>query len=56
MKRMNNYLPNISLETVFMKTDNSKANELNEFFLNFALQNESIYYMWTIIAKQYKNQ
>ena len=64
----NNYCPNISMETIFMNTENSKTNEPHKFVLNLsqrldlrvsnkhvALQNLSIYYMWKNIRKQYKS-
>ena len=54
--KLNNNFQNISKETIFMNTENSKMDERNKFFLNFsegidlisrdkhsALQNLSIY-------------
>ena len=51
----------MSIETIFMNTENSKTNELHKFVLNLsqrldlkgsnkyaALQNLPIYYMWEI--------
>ena len=56
------------METIFMNTENSKANKSHKSVLNlsqrldlrssdklFALQNLSIYYKWKNIRKQYKN-
>ena len=56
------------METIFIKKENSKRNELRKFVLNLsqrldlkcsnkhvALQNLSIYYAWKNIRKQYKN-
>ena len=56
------------METIFVKTENSKTNEPHhKFILNLsqrlnlrsdkhvALQNLSIYYTWKNIRKQYKN-
>ena len=67
-KKLNNYCPNISMETIFMNTENSKKNEPHQFVLNWsqrldlrisnkhvALQNLSVYYTWKNIRKQYKN-
>ena len=67
-KRLNNYCPNISMETIFMNTENCKTNEPHKFVLNLSqrldlrssnqhvtLQNLSIYYTWKNIWKQYKN-
>ena len=33
---LNNYCPNISMETIFMDTENSKVNEPYKFILNFS--------------------
>ena len=65
--RLNNYCPNMSMETIFMNMENSKTNESHKFVLNLsqrlalrssnkhvALQNVSIYYTWKNIRKQYK--
>ena len=56
-KRLNNYYKNISMETIFMNTENSKTNEPHKFVFDLsqrldfrssnkhvALQNLSIYY------------
>ena len=56
------------METIFMNTQNKKANEPHKFVLNLsqrlnlksldknvALQNLSIYYTWKNIRKQYEN-
>ena len=56
------------METIFMSTENSKANESNKFVHNLsqrsdlrisdklvALSNLSNYYTWKNIRKQYKN-
>ena len=56
------------METIFMNTENSKANELHRFELdlkdkvnlknsnkNMALANLSIYYTWKNIKSEYKN-
>ena len=65
--RFNNYWSNISMETIFRSTENSKTNELHKFFPNLqtldlgssyihvALENVSIYYTWKDIRKQYEN-
>ena len=66
--RLNNYCPNISIETMFMNTKNSKMNEPPKLVLNLsqsldlispnmhlALQNLYIYYTWKSIRKQCKN-
>ena len=58
----------MSMEAIFIKTENSKADETLQFVLNLskrldlrssnknvALQNFSIYYMWKNIRKQDKN-
>ena len=34
--RLNNYCYNISMETIFMNTENSKTNELHKFSLNLS--------------------
>ena len=65
---MNNYFPNVSMETISMKTENGKMNEPRKFFLNLlqrldlrssnkhvSLQNWSIYDTWKNIRKNYKN-
>ena len=55
------------METIFIKTENSKTNESHKLVLNLskildfrssnkrAIQNLSIYYTWKNIRKQYKN-
>ena len=56
------------METIFMKSKNSKTNESHRFKLdltdklnlknpnkNMALANSSIYYTWTNIKSEYKN-
>ena len=61
LSRFINYYPNISMDMIFMNTENSKTNELHKFFLNLSqildlrssnkhivLQNLSIYYRWKI--------
>ena len=61
-------LLNISMEMMFLNTENSKTNQPHKFVLNssqrldlrssnkhVALQNLSIYYKWKNIRKQYKN-
>ena len=66
--RIKNDWPNISLEMIFMNTENSKTNEPHKFALNLlqivdlrslkkyvAIQNLSIYYTWKNIRNQYKN-
>ena len=66
--RLNNYCPIITMETIFMNTENSKTNEPHKFVLNLskrldlrssnkyvALQNLSTYYTLKNIRKQYKN-
>ena len=63
--RLNNYCPNISMETIFM---NSKTNKPHKFVLNLsqrldlrssnkhiALQNLYFCQTWKNIKKQYKN-
>ena len=58
---------NKSLKTIFINTENSKKNELNQFVLNFterldlrssnihvALQTLPIYYTWKNTRQQYK--
>ena len=65
---MNNYCPNISMETIFINTENIKTNKPHRFILKLpqildlrssnkqvALQSLSIYYTWKNIRKQYKN-
>ena len=62
------YCSIISMEKIFMNTENSKISELHKFVLIFsqklnlrnstkhvALQNLSIYYNWKNIRQQYKN-
>ena len=57
--RLSNYCLNISMETIFMDIENSKANEACKFVLNLpqrldlkssdkyvAIQHLSIYYTW----------
>ena len=66
--RLVNYCPNLSMETIFMKTENSKTSEQNKFVLNLlqgldlkssniyvALQNFFIYNTWKNIRQQCKN-
>ena len=66
--RLNNYCPNISLETVFINTENSKTSEPHKFVLNLpqrsdlkrldkyaGLQNLSIYYKRKNSRQLYKN-
>ena len=66
--RLNNYCEDISMETIFMKTEKSETNESHKFVLNLsqrldlrssnkhaALQSLSIYYTWKNIIKPYKN-
>ena len=66
--RLVNYFPNLSMETIFMKTENSKTSEQNKFVLNLlqrldlkssniyvALQNFFIYNTWKNIRQQCKN-
>ena len=36
IKQLDDYCPNISMETIFMNTENSKTNELHKFVLNFS--------------------
>ena len=61
-------LLNISMEMMFLNTENSKTNQPHKFVLNLsqrldlrssnkhaALQNLCIYYKWKNIRKQYKN-
>ena len=65
---LDNYCPNISMEAVFMNTENSKTNEQHKFVLNLsqrldlgssskhvALQNLSISYTWKNVRQQCKN-
>ena len=67
-KEIGQSLSNMSMETIFMNTENSKTNEPHEFVLNLsqrldlrssdkhvALQNLSIYYTCKNIREQYKN-
>ena len=62
--RLNNYCSNISMETIFMTTENSKTNKPHKFVLKLsqrlelrssnkhvALQILSIYYTWKNIRK-----
>ena len=66
--KLNNYCLNISLETKFMNTENSKMNEPHKFVPNLsqrldlarsnkhvALQNLSIYLRWKHTKKHHKN-
>ena len=66
--RLDNYCPNISMETIFMNLENSKTNEPQKFVLNLSqridlsssnkhviLQNLSVYYTWKNIKQLYKN-
>ena len=66
--RLFNYCPNISMETIFMNTENSKVNEPHKFVLDssqifdlknlnkhFGLPNLSIYYTWKNISQYHKN-
>ena len=65
---LDNYCPNISMETIFMNLENSKTNEPQKFVLNLSqridlrssnkhviLQNLSVYYTWKNIKQLYKN-
>ena len=47
----------MSMETIFMNTENSKTNELElkSSNKNVSRQNLSIYYAWKNIRKHYKN-
>ena len=66
--RLNNCCPNISMDTIFMNTENSNTNEPHKSALNLSqrldfrnlrkhvtLQNLCIYYRLKNIRKQYKN-
>ena len=66
--RLDNYCPNISMETIFMNLENSKTNEPQKFVFNLSqridlrssnkhviLQNLSVYYTWKNIKQLYKN-
>ena len=66
--RLVNYCPNISMETIFVNTKNSKTNDLRKFVFNLSqivylrksnshvtLQNLSIYYTRKNVRQQYKN-
>ena len=66
--RLDNYCPDISMETIFMNLENSKTNEPQKFVLNLSqridlrssnkhviLQNLSVYYTWKNIKQLYKN-
>ena len=66
--RLDNYCPNISMETTFMNTENSKTNEPHKFVHSFShrlylrssnkhvgLRNLCIYYTWKNIRQQDKN-
>ena len=66
--RLDNYCPNISMETIFMNLENSKTNEPQKFVLNLSqgidlrssnkhviLQNLSVYYTWKNIKQLHKN-
>ena len=66
--RLFNYCTNKSTETIFINTENNRANVPHKFVLKLrqrldfknsdkyvALQNLSIYYKWKNIRQQYKN-
>ena len=66
--RLVNYCPNISMETIFINTENSKLSKLHKFVLNLsqkldlrssnkhvARQNLSIYCTWKNVRQQYEN-
>ena len=66
--KLDTYCSNITLELMFMNTENSKTSESHKFVPNLsqsldlrnsnkhiALQNLSIYYTWKNIRQQYKN-
>ena len=66
--RLVNYCPNISMETIFVNTKNSKTNDLRKFVFNLSqilylrksnkhvtLQNLSIYYTRKNVRQQYEN-
>ena len=63
--RLVDYCPNMSMEVIFVNTENSKAKEPHKFVLNLlqtldlrswnkyvVLQNLSIYYTWKNIRQQ----
>ena len=67
--RLDNYCPNISMETIFIKTENSKTSASHKFVLNVsqridlrssnkhvAVQNLSIYNTWKNIRQQDKKK
>ena len=67
--RFDNYCPNISMETIFIKTENSKTSASHKFVLNVsqridlrssnkhvAVQNLSIYNTWKNIRQQDKKK
>ena len=67
--RLDNYCPNISMETIFIKTENSKTSASHKFVLNVsqridlrssnkhvAVQNLSIYNTWKNIRQQDKKE
>ena len=65
--RLDNYCPNINLETIFMNMENSKTSKLHKFVLillkkldlssnkHVVLRNLSIYCTWKNIRQQYKS-
>ena len=66
--KLDNYYPNIIIETIFTYTENNKANESRKFVLylsqrldlkstnkHFALQNLCIRYTWKNVKHHYKN-
>ena len=54
--RLDNYCPNISMETIFMKTENSKLNEPQRSSnKHIAFQNLSVCSTWKNLRQQYKN-
>ena len=67
--RLDNYCPNISMETIFIKTENRKTSASHKFVLNVsqridlrssnkhvAVQNLSIYNTWKNIRQQDKKK
>ena len=67
-EKIEQFLLNVSIEIIFMNTENSKTSEPHKCVLNLSqrldlrswnedvgLQNLSIYYTWKNIGKQYKN-
>ena len=67
--RLDNYCPNISMETIFIKTENTKTSASHKFVLNVsqridlrssnkhvAVQNLSIYNTWKNIRQQDKKK